>query len=82
MPCIQVEYTEEAGKLYTFKYPIAGGNSYLPVATTRPETILGDTAVAVNPNDERYKHFIGQKCIVPLLAQPRYLPHLCIGLRL
>lgn len=64
---VQVDYTEEAGKLYTFKYPLAeGGDAHLPVATTRPETILGDTAVAVNPNDERFSRFIGQSCIVPL----------------
>ena len=64
----QVEYSEEPGKMYYFRYPVAGGgpNDYLPVATTRPETILGDTAVAVNPEDERYKHLVGRQCVVPL----------------
>lgn len=47
-----MDFSEEKGKLYFFKYPVAGGSDFLPVATTRPETILGDTAVAVNPNDE------------------------------
>jgi len=62
----QVEYSEEAGKLYTFKYPLADSTECLQVATTRPETILGDTAVAVNPEDERFKHLMGKECIVPL----------------
>ena len=61
----QVEYETEAGKLYTFKYPLADSSDFLPVATTRPETILGDTAVAVNPDDERFKHMIGKECEVP-----------------
>ncbi len=63
---LEVEREEENGKLYFFKYPIEGGE-YLPVATTRPETILGDTAVAVHPEDERYKHLIGKKAYVPML---------------
>ncbi|CAG9467326.1 unnamed protein product [Pedinophyceae sp. YPF-701] len=67
---IEVEFSEEAGKLYFFKYPVEGGEDgeeeFLPVATTRPETILGDTAVAVNPNDERYKHLVGRRCVVPM----------------
>jgi len=64
---LEVEYSEEPGTLYFFKYPLEGGgpNDYLPVATTRPETILGDTAVAVNPEDERFKHMIGKRCVVP-----------------
>ena len=64
----QVDYTEEPGRLYYFKYPLADDSSgqYLPVATTRPETILGDTAVAVHPEDERFRHFIGLECKVPL----------------
>jgi valyl-tRNA synthetase len=58
---MQVEYSDEEGKLYFFKYPLAdGGEEFLPVATTRPETILGDTAVCVHPEDERYKKFIGK----------------------
>jgi valyl-tRNA synthetase len=57
---MQVEYSDEEGKLYFFKYPLADGDEFLPVATTRPETILGDTAVCVHPEDERYKKFIGK----------------------
>lgn len=71
---VEVEYSEEQGVLYHFKYPIAGarledgtGVGYIPVATTRPETILGDTAVAVHPDDERYRHLIGKTCLVPVL---------------
>ena len=64
---LEVEYAEEAGKLYYFKYPIAGSDDHLPVATTRPETILGDSAVAVHPDDERYRHLIGKTCLVPIL---------------
>ncbi len=71
---VEVEYTEEQGTLYYFKYPIAGhdldegpGQGYIPVATTRPETILADTAVAVHPDDERYRHLIGKTCLVPML---------------
>ena len=66
---LEVEYTEEDGKLYYFKYPIAGTDDYLPVATTRPETILGDTAVCVHPDDDRYKHLIGKTCLVPILKR-------------
>jgi len=67
---LEVEYHDEQGKLYYFKYEIAGSkNDYIPVATTRPETILGDTAVAVHPEDTRYKHFIGKKVIVPILGR-------------
>jgi valyl-tRNA synthetase len=71
---VEVEYTEEQGTLYYFKYPIAGarleegpGQGYIPVATTRPETILADTAVAVHPDDERYRHLIGKTCLTPML---------------
>ncbi len=66
---LEVEYTEEEVKLYYFKYMIAGSDEYIPVATVRPETILGDTAVAVHPEDERYKKFIGKKAIVPVLGR-------------
>lgn len=65
---LEVESNEELVKLYFFKYPIEGGE-FIPVATTRPETILGDTAVAVNPNDDRYKHLIGKKAYVPMLGR-------------
>ncbi|MAS34316.1 MAG: valine--tRNA ligase [Anaerolineaceae bacterium] len=63
---IEVEREEEAGKMYYFKYPVKDGD-HIPVATTRPETILGDTAVAVHPEDDRYKHLIGQSALVPIL---------------
>jgi valyl-tRNA synthetase len=66
---LEVEREEEAGKLYYFKYPIEGGE-YLPVSSTRPETILGDTAVAVHPEDDRYKHLIGKTALVPMLDRP------------
>ena len=67
---LEVEYHEEQGTLYFFKYPIQGSDATIPVATTRPETILGDTAVAVHPDDERYREFIGQVCLVPILDRP------------
>jgi len=67
---LEVEYTEEEGTLYYFKYPVAGSEEFIPVATTRPETILGDTAVAVHPDDERYRHLIGKTCLVPILKRP------------
>ena len=63
---LEVEYTQEQGKLYFFQYPVAGGG-FLPVATTRPETILGDTAVAVHPDDPRYAEFVGRMAFVPML---------------
>ncbi len=66
---LEVEYSQEAGKLYYFKYRIAGSDEFIPVATTRPETILGDTGVAVHPEDARYQHFIGKKAIVPILGR-------------
>ena len=66
---LEVEREEEKASLYTFKYPIEGGE-FLPVATTRPETILGDTAVAVHPDDDRYKHLIGKMAIVPIVDRP------------
>lgn len=66
---LEVENKEIEGKLYFFKYQIEGGG-YIPVATTRPETILGDTAVCVHPEDERYQHFIGKTAYVPMLNRP------------
>lgn len=64
---LEVEYSEEEGKLYYFKYMVEGdGEEFLPVATTRPETILGDTAVCVHPEDERYKHLVGKNAVVPM----------------
>ncbi len=65
---LEVEYSQENGKLYYFKYLLADDpNAYIPVATTRPETILGDTAVAVHPDDDRYAKYVGKKVIVPIL---------------
>jgi valyl-tRNA synthetase len=73
---LEVEYSEEEATLYYFKYmlaPAGGGSpdpsSFIPVATIRPETILGDTAVAVHPDDERYKKFVGRKVTVPILGR-------------
>ncbi|OGO30863.1 MAG: valine--tRNA ligase, partial [Chloroflexi bacterium RBG_16_54_11] len=67
---LEVEYSEEPGKLYYFKYMLEGStDEYIPVATTRPETILGDTAVAVHPEDERYQKYIGRGVIVPILGR-------------
>ena len=62
----EVIYTEEQSKLYYVKYRIAGTDDFITVATTRPETILGDTAVCANPRDKRYKHLAGKRVIVPM----------------
>ena len=62
----EVNYTDEKSKLYYVRYRVVGEDNYIIVATTRPETILGDTAVCANPNDERYKHLKGKKVIVPM----------------
>ena len=69
---IEVVYENEKGKFYYFKYPIVGSDEYLIVATTRPETMFGDVAVFVNPEDSRYKHLIGKKVINP--ANDEQLP--------
>ncbi len=66
---LEVERIEVDGKLYYFKYRLADGSGYIPVATTRPETILGDTAVAVHPEDERYQQYIGKTVLVPMLER-------------
>jgi valyl-tRNA synthetase len=63
----EVEYEEEHGHLWHIRYPFTDDSGYIVVATTRPETMLGDTAVAVNPNDERYKDVIGKTVILPLI---------------
>ncbi len=63
----EVEYEEQAGHFWHLRYPFSDGSGYLELATTRPETLLGDTAVAVNPNDERYKDIIGKTLILPLV---------------
>ncbi|MEE9512889.1 MAG: valine--tRNA ligase, partial [Anaerolineales bacterium] len=64
---LEVEYHEEHGLLYYFNYRVEGSDENIPVATTRPETILGDTAVAIHPEDKRYQHLIGKTCLVPIL---------------
>jgi valyl-tRNA synthetase len=67
---LEVEYKQVKGSLWHIRYPLENGKGHLIVATTRPETLLGDTAVCVNPEDDRYKHLIGQKVILPLLKRP------------
>jgi len=66
---LEVISTEEKGHLWYFRYPLAGGEGYLVVATTRPETMLGDTAVAVHPDDERFAHLIGRFVTLPLTGR-------------
>ena len=66
---LEVEYSEEPGKMYYFKYMLKDSDEYIPVATTRPETILGDTAVSVHPEDARYKKFLGKTVTVPMLRR-------------
>lgn len=65
----EVEYEEENAKLYYIKYPFEDGSGHIEIATVRPETILGDTAVAVHPNDERYREFIGKFAILPIVGR-------------
>ncbi len=63
----EVEYEEQAGHFWHLRYPFKDGSGYLELATTRPETMMGDTAVAVNPADERYKAFVGKTLVLPLM---------------
>ena len=63
---LEVVSEEEKGSMWHFRYPLADGSGHLVVATTRPETMLGDTAVAVNPNDDRYQHLIGKTILLPI----------------
>ena len=63
----EVEYEEQAGHFWHLRYPLKDGSGYINLATTRPETLLGDTAVAVNPNDERYKDMVGKTLILPIV---------------
>ncbi|MCR1935328.1 valine--tRNA ligase [Clostridium tepidum] len=63
----EIEYSEHEGHFWHIKYPVVGSDEYLEIATTRPETMLGDTAVAVNPNDERYAHLVGKTLMLPLV---------------
>ena len=65
----EVEYVDKPGHLWHIRYPLSDGSGYVVVATNRPETMLGDTGVAVNPNDERYKDIVGKTCILPLVGR-------------
>ena len=67
---LEVEQKDMQGKFWYFKYPIEDSNEFLTIATTRPETMLGDTAVAVNPEDGRYKHLEGKNVVLPILNRP------------
>lgn len=66
---LEVVHQERAGKLYHVRYPLADGSGSIVIATTRPETMLGDVAVAVNPSDERYKDFVGKMLMLPLMGR-------------
>ncbi|MCS7245600.1 MAG: valine--tRNA ligase [candidate division WOR-3 bacterium] len=68
----EVEDKEINGKLYYIRYPVLNSSEYIVVATTRPETYLGDIAIAINPNDTRYKHFVGKKVKLPLVEWQRF----------
>ena len=63
----EVEYEDQAGHFWHLRYPLSDGSGYIQMATTRPETMLGDTAVAVNPNDDRYKDMVGKTVILPIV---------------
>ena len=63
----EVEYQDKPGNLWHIRYPLVDGSGDIVIATTRPETMLGDTGVAVNPEDEKFKHLIGKKCILPIM---------------
>ncbi|SHE82312.1 valyl-tRNA synthetase [Clostridium fallax] len=65
----EIEYEEKEGNFWHIKYPVKDSDEFLEIATTRPETLLGDTAVAVNPNDGRYKHLVGKTLILPLVGR-------------
>ena len=66
---LELDYKEEKGKLYYIRYPLSEKRKFIVVATTRPETMLGDTAIAVNPKDKRYKKLVGEKAILPIVNQ-------------
>ena len=83
---LEVEHEEEEGKLYYIRYPLEGEEGFITVATTRPETMLGDTAVAVHPEDERYKALVGKKVrlpfvnrVIPIIADERVKPEFGTG---
>ncbi len=65
----EVEYEDQAGHFWHLRYPLTDGTGYVELATTRPETLLGDTAIAVNPNDDRYKDIIGKTVTLPLVGR-------------
>ena len=65
----EVEYVDKPGHLWYVRYPLSDGSGDIIIATTRPETMLGDTGVAVNPEDEKFKHLIGKTCILPLVGR-------------
>ncbi|MCL2125903.1 MAG: valine--tRNA ligase [Oscillospiraceae bacterium] len=65
----EVEHEDQTGSLWHIKYPVKGSDEYLTVATTRPETMLGDTGVAVHPDDERYSHLVGKTVVLPLMGR-------------
>ena len=67
---LEVDHADEDGAFYHIRYPLESGDGHIVVATTRPETLLGDTAVAVNPNDERYASFRGKSVILPIVGRP------------
>ena len=64
---LEVKHQEESASLYYIRYPLEGSGDHITIATTRPETLLGDTAVAVNPDDERYSHLVGKSAVLPVL---------------
>ena len=66
---LEVVHNERVGQIWSIRYPVVGSSEFLVVATTRPETMLGDTAVAVHPDDERYQRFIGKKVLLPLMER-------------
>ena len=67
---LEVEQREVNGHFWHFRYPLEDGSGHIAIATTRPETILGDGAVAVNPHDERYAHLVGKRCLLPIVDRP------------
>ncbi|GAA3321072.1 hypothetical protein GCM10020331_034890 [Ectobacillus funiculus] len=69
MSDIEVIYKDVQGAFYHMRYPLSDGSGYIEIATTRPETMLGDTAIAVHPEDERYKHLIGKTAVLPIVGR-------------
>ena len=66
----EVEYVDRPGHLWYIRYPVEGSDEYVTIATTRPETMMGDTGIAVHPDDKRYMHLIGKRAILPLMNRP------------